>query len=965
MELSLSSKPNVNVVDEPMTANAPATNPSEQLLAHWQGVYLLSLRITDDAHAAEDIVQDAYIRALQRLDKDRLDNPRTWLYSIAANLARNWLRDRSTHRRLEKTMAAEKSALSSTPATQPDDSVVALRQHFKGLEEKYRTALSLHYEQGLTYREVAAVLQKPEGTAASLITRGLDLLRQSLAGDGHTIAPALLALELQKWAASAAARPELLTALKSALAAKSIAGAATATAAATKGGATLLTGKTLLAGGVLITAALVFTATQIQRAPAAPAPMATPVVPVSPVIPAAGNAAAPSRKARYFNSALSLSVSTDVDGVRKELGRTPWWTESGIRLPDDGIWEISANYPNPPAIEQVLAEVRAAEIPGVDLSSLDDATLTPTIFSDLASISQLKSLTLYEAPSASEKIAALKKLHGLERLKIHSGKSTDELIAAAASLPELTDLALPGNISTAAAMPLMKLTKLKSFSGRISRETLAQLAQLPALERIDIRESEVSASDILANPQLLPKNVKTLSLGNSQEKLQKREELRKLLPHVSVNGWNALADEPPGQKSLAEEAKDTLIAMERADHDASAVPSADPEIKAVLTNRKISFEFVDVPIAQAITQIADHSETVIIIDPVLVDSNSPSLVNINLRVSEMSCDLALDWILRLSNLEKITIGRTLVVMDPKRVHQLTRPETRKIELPAEPNECPWTQAETEAIASTIRTWSLDTTLPMKADHLNGFKALNETPCTVLGPGKIDVIGVETGGCAEFLNGFAEIPSRAMLPLPIQTALAKLEEPLQLTPPAKRPTILEGIELLNKAASVKLMVDPKVAAMDYARIPAPDGWPGNAATGKDALIALCNAAKLSLDLDEGILITKSTMTFSVLHPTLLDLRPALKAGTSEAELVAALADVAKQGVGLAPVVIRGRWLSVNDPVTARRAMAVIDEAAKSGKIAVPPLPWYCELAKNGNVESPKPPKPVDDYNQKGY
>jgi RNA polymerase sigma factor (sigma-70 family) len=238
------------------------------LLAHWQGAYLLALRIVGEPHAAEDVVQEAFLNAVEAARRKRPDEPRTWLYRITINQGRKWLRSKETRSRLEATMAV-------TPARSEEDRemLLTLRSHVESLEEKYRLPLSLHYEQGMTFRDIASVIDVPEGTAKTLVARALDRLRQGLLREGATVSAAVLAVQLPKLGALVQARPELLTALKATLAGKA---AAHATAATTGAGMSF----TAKAAAAVIILAAGATALQVSRNSNNAAPAA--IVPVAP-----------------------------------------------------------------------------------------------------------------------------------------------------------------------------------------------------------------------------------------------------------------------------------------------------------------------------------------------------------------------------------------------------------------------------------------------------------------------------------------------------------------------------------------------------------------------------------------------------------------------------------------------------------------------------------------------------------
>lgn len=148
------------------------------------GIYSGALRMLGDRHEAEDVAQEAFLRAyraLQGYDPDRIRslNLSGWVWTIAANLCRNRYRSRSRH--------PEDPGL---PALDPPDREEGPEERAIGEDERtrlaalllelpwaQRSAVVLHHVTGLGYDEVAAALDRPLGTVKSDIHRGLARLR--------------------------------------------------------------------------------------------------------------------------------------------------------------------------------------------------------------------------------------------------------------------------------------------------------------------------------------------------------------------------------------------------------------------------------------------------------------------------------------------------------------------------------------------------------------------------------------------------------------------------------------------------------------------------------------------------------------------------------------------------------------------------------------------------------------------
>lgn len=136
-------------------------------------------RYVANSAAAEDLVQDTFVQvhlAAETFDRTRSFRP--WLYTIAANKARDWLRSRG--RRQERSLDAgdEDEGGGLAAGLESDDSPLsealddderrrAVREIVNRLPEHLRTMLLLGYFQQLPYAEIAEVLEIPVGTVKS------------------------------------------------------------------------------------------------------------------------------------------------------------------------------------------------------------------------------------------------------------------------------------------------------------------------------------------------------------------------------------------------------------------------------------------------------------------------------------------------------------------------------------------------------------------------------------------------------------------------------------------------------------------------------------------------------------------------------------------------------------------------------------------------------------------------------
>lgn len=151
-------------------------------------------RLLGSREDAEDLFQEAFLRVLRHASRfDAARSFRPWLYSIATNLVRNVYRarghrdalslDRGAEDAPESPLAARLAARSQGPVETAvlGEDERRVRQAVETLPEKGRAALVLFYYQGLSYQEIAQVLEVPLGTVKSRIHNALGQLSRVLA----------------------------------------------------------------------------------------------------------------------------------------------------------------------------------------------------------------------------------------------------------------------------------------------------------------------------------------------------------------------------------------------------------------------------------------------------------------------------------------------------------------------------------------------------------------------------------------------------------------------------------------------------------------------------------------------------------------------------------------------------------------------------------------------------------------
>ncbi len=162
------------------------TRAFEQLVRLHQGIAMrIAYLVVRDPHEAEDVTQDALVKAHRSLARFRLGSPfRPWLLRIVRNEALNRVRGRKRRDRLAVRAAANPVSGDATPS--PETAVIAQDQHDRllvavdRLPDRYRAVVSYRYLLGLSEKETSEILRIPLGTVKSRTSRALDRLRASV-----------------------------------------------------------------------------------------------------------------------------------------------------------------------------------------------------------------------------------------------------------------------------------------------------------------------------------------------------------------------------------------------------------------------------------------------------------------------------------------------------------------------------------------------------------------------------------------------------------------------------------------------------------------------------------------------------------------------------------------------------------------------------------------------------------------
>lgn len=167
----------------PRTSPAIGESFDEVVLPHLDAAYRLAHWLMRNEHDAEDVVQEASLRALRYFRTFTGGNGRAWFLRIVRNTCHGW-RGHSVDALTDPFDEEQHS--STRPASDPEtlllqtDDVRLIARAMSGLPERFRELLVLRELEGLSYREIADVMDIPIGTVMSGLSRARQAFRRVL-----------------------------------------------------------------------------------------------------------------------------------------------------------------------------------------------------------------------------------------------------------------------------------------------------------------------------------------------------------------------------------------------------------------------------------------------------------------------------------------------------------------------------------------------------------------------------------------------------------------------------------------------------------------------------------------------------------------------------------------------------------------------------------------------------------------
>ncbi len=161
--------------------------------AYGKEVYAFCCRLTRNRQEAEDLYQDTFLTAMERMEQiDAQGNPKSWLISVCLRIWKNRKRKFAWRQRIAgERLYVEEADRPEAAADTPEEKLITeerhrqVRQAVERLEEKFRIPVYLYYTAELSVEEIGALLGIPAGTVKSRLYKARLLLRKELEDFDH------------------------------------------------------------------------------------------------------------------------------------------------------------------------------------------------------------------------------------------------------------------------------------------------------------------------------------------------------------------------------------------------------------------------------------------------------------------------------------------------------------------------------------------------------------------------------------------------------------------------------------------------------------------------------------------------------------------------------------------------------------------------------------------------------------
>ena len=156
-------------------------------MPHLDAAYNLARWLAGNDPDAQDVAQEATLRAFKFFGSFRGENARAWLLTIVRNTFYTWLRKNRPQEKMisidDETLEIEDSSATAQQAQPPFADADAVRRAITELPVEFREIVILREMEGFSYKEIAELVEVPIGTVMSRLARARKLLQKRLAAE--------------------------------------------------------------------------------------------------------------------------------------------------------------------------------------------------------------------------------------------------------------------------------------------------------------------------------------------------------------------------------------------------------------------------------------------------------------------------------------------------------------------------------------------------------------------------------------------------------------------------------------------------------------------------------------------------------------------------------------------------------------------------------------------------------------
>jgi RNA polymerase sigma-70 factor (ECF subfamily) len=171
--------------EEDHAKNEDLTSFETLMLPHLDAAHNLARWLLRNEQDAQDVVQEAYLRAFKSFGGFHGSNGRAWLLTIVRNTSYTLLKKNQavdlTTTFDEELHTSSHQSVSPTTILEQSENAALIREAINELPAEFREILTLRHQEGLSYKEIAEIAQIPPGTVMSRLARARAKLREYLA----------------------------------------------------------------------------------------------------------------------------------------------------------------------------------------------------------------------------------------------------------------------------------------------------------------------------------------------------------------------------------------------------------------------------------------------------------------------------------------------------------------------------------------------------------------------------------------------------------------------------------------------------------------------------------------------------------------------------------------------------------------------------------------------------------------